>query len=108
MYKLLRIGFGVLVMISGVVSTGNAGGKDTIAVVQDFRPGDTLRYTTDGSLPDRTSHFVIFGANKVRVTRTTTFKARLYRPGFLPSTVQSQTVYVNEPAKPVLPIVGKR
>jgi len=83
-------------MMSGMVPAGTAGGKDTLGTMEDFRPGDTLRYTTDGSVPDRTSRFVVFGANIVQVTTTTTFKARLYRPGFLPSEVQTQTVYVRE------------
>jgi len=94
-----RIVFGLLVMMSGLVHMGNTGGKDTLASVEDFRPGDTLRYTTDGSTPDRTSRFVLFGANEIFVTRTTTFKARLYRPGFLPSEVQSHTIYVRDSAE---------
>jgi hypothetical protein len=88
--------FGILMMISGPVHTGNPGGKDTIATVADFRPGDTLRYTTDESIPDRTSRFVVFGANRIHVTKTTTFKARLYRRGFIPSDVQVHTVYVRD------------
>jgi hypothetical protein len=95
-----RIVFGLLVMISGLVCAGNAGEKDSLAVVADFSPGDTLRYTTDGSIPDRTSRFVVFGSNKVLVTVTTTFTARLYRPGFLPSEVQSYTVYVRDSMQP--------
>ena len=95
----VRIVFGLLVMMFGLLCTANAGGKDTAAAVEDFRPGDTLRYTTDGSAPDRTSRFVLFGANEIFVTRTTTFKARLYRPGFLPSEVQSHTIYVRDSAK---------
>ncbi len=98
MHMPARIVFGLLVMISGLVNPGNAGGKHTLAAVEDFRPGDTLRYTTDGSTPDRTSRFVLLGANEIHVTRTTTFKARLYRPGFLPSEVQSHTVYVRDSA----------
>lgn len=94
-----RIVFGLLVMMSGLVHMGNTGGKDTLASVEDFRPGDTLRYTTDGSTPDRTSRFVLYGANEIHITRTTTFKARLYRPGFLPSEVQSHTIYVRDSAE---------
>jgi hypothetical protein len=93
---------GTMVMMSGLVGTGNAGGKDTLAALADFRPGDTLRYTTDGSVPDRTSRFVLAGANEILVTETTIFKARLYRPGFLPSDVQSRTVYVGNP-----PLIGE-
>lgn len=94
-----RIVLGILVMMSAFVCTVNAGGKDTLAAVVDFRPGDTLHYTTDGSIPDRSSPFVVFGANEVVVTKTTTFKARLYRPGFLPSEVQTRTVYLRESAQ---------
>jgi hypothetical protein len=88
-------------MMAGASSALSAGGKDTLEVRQDFRPGDTLRYTTDGSVPDRTSRFVLYGANDVVITRTTIFKARLYRPGFLPSTVQLDTVYVLDGMAPV-------
>lgn len=94
-----RIVFGLLVLMFGVVRTGSAGGKDSLAAVEDFRTGDTLHYTTDGSTPDRTSRFVLVGANEILVTRTTTFKARLYRPGFLPSEVRSHTVYVRDSAE---------
>ncbi len=89
---------GLLLIIVGFVPVGIAGGKDSVANVEDFRPGDTLRFTTDGSIPNRMSRFVTFGANRVHVTRTTTFKAILYRPGFLPSGVQSSTVFVGERA----------
>ncbi len=82
--------------MAGFARTAVAGGRDSLAGREDFRPGDTLRYTTDGSAPDRTSRFVIFGRNEVYVTRTTTFKARLYRPGYLPSEEQSCTVYVRD------------
>lgn len=91
----VRIAFGLLAMF-GLIQTGNAGGKDTVAAVEDFRPGDTLRYTTDGSTPDHTSPFVVHGANEIHITKTTTYKARLYRPGFLPSQVQSRTVFVHD------------
>ncbi len=86
----------VLLMIFGLVHMGNTEGRDAPATADDFRPGDTLRYTTDGSVPDRTSHYVVYGASEVFVARTTTFKAILYRPGFLPSEVQSQTVFVRD------------
>jgi len=98
MHVPVRIVYGLLVMMCGLVHFGISGGKDSLATVDDFRPGDTLRYTTDGSIPDRTSSFVTLGANKIFVTRTTTFRAVLYRPGCLPSGVRSCTVYVREPA----------
>lgn len=98
-HKVPGISIVLLMMIPGLVHMGNTGGTDSPSTVDDFRPGDTLRYTTDGSTPDRTSHFVLFGANEVFVEKTTTFKARLYRPGFLPSEVQSQTVYVRDSAE---------
>lgn len=66
------------------------------ARVDDFRPGDTLRYTIDGSIPDRSSPFVVYGRNQVFVAQTTIFRARLYRPGYLPSEVQQDTVYVRD------------
>ena len=31
-------------IMSALVRTGNAGGDDTIAAVEDFRPGNTLHY----------------------------------------------------------------
>jgi hypothetical protein len=96
MHMPARIVLGILVLMSGVALTGTPGGKDSTASMEDFRPGDTLRFTTDGSTPDRTSRFVLFGSNEVLVTRTTIFKARLYRPGYLPSEVQSCTVYVRD------------
>ncbi len=99
--------FGLLMIIVGFVPVGIAGGKDSVATVEDFRPGDTLRYTTDGSIPNRMSRFVTFGANKVLVTRTTTFKAILFRPGFLPSGVQSSTVYVREPVPSARTAMGE-
>jgi hypothetical protein len=98
---------GLLVMVTGLIHTGISGGKDSLAAREDFRPGDTLRYTTDGSAPDRTSRFVLVGANEVVVTKTTTFKARLYRPGCIPSRVQSHTVYVRDSAKPGQLAAGK-
>ena len=98
---------GLLVMVTGLIHTGISGGKDSLAAREDFRPGDTLRYTTDGSAPDRTSRFVLVGANEVVVTKTTTFKARLYRPGCIPSRVQSHTVYVRDSAKPGPLAAGK-
>lgn len=100
--------FVLLVMVSGLFHAGISGGKDSLAAREDFRPGDTLRYTTDGSLPDRSSRFVLVGANEVVVTKTTTFKARLYRPGCMPSRVQSHTVYVSESAKSVPLAAGKK
>ena len=95
MYLSAKIVVGVLMMMF-FFQTGKTGGKDTLAAGEGFRPGDTLRYTSDGSTPDRTSNFVVFGANRIHVTKTTTFKARLYRPGFVPSEVQSHTVYVQD------------
>ena len=95
-----RIVLGLLVIMSGVICTGKAGGKDSLAVMDDFCPGDTLRYTTDGSAPDRASRFVLCGADKILVTTTTVFKIRLYKPGFLPSEVESYTVYVRDSAQP--------
>jgi hypothetical protein len=96
MYMTVRSVFGLFVMMSVLVHTGNPAREGTLVAVQDFRPGDTLRYTTDGSTPGRNSSFVVLGANQVHVTKTTTFNARLYRPGFLPSAVQSRTVYVSD------------
>lgn len=96
MSKRFRVSIPILlVMMSGSAVTG---GKEPLPPVEGFRPGDTLRYTTDGSTPDRTSRFVLCGANQIVVTRTTTFRARLYRPGFLPGEVQSRTVYVRDSA----------
>jgi hypothetical protein len=73
---------------------GKAEGGGVSPSIQDLQPGDTLRYTRDGSTPDRSSSFVVYGDNAVYVAGTTTFKARLYRPGYLPSEVYSRTVYV--------------
>jgi hypothetical protein len=84
---------------AGISRTQNADDLKVISM-EDFRPGDTLRYTTDGSVPDRTSRFVLPGANNVPVSRTTLFKARLYRPGFMPSGVQSHTVFVRDSLQP--------
>jgi hypothetical protein len=36
----------------------------------------------------------VYGNNTVTISATTTFKARLYRPGYLPSAVQTRLVYV--------------
>ena len=94
------IALGLIVMMGGMVHTGKAQGRDSLSNVEDFRPGDTLRYTTDGSSPDRTSRYVLAGANDILVVRTTIINARLYRPGFLPSEVQSRTVYVRGSGPP--------
>jgi hypothetical protein len=94
-----RIIFGVSLMLSLVIF-GYAGGKEKTVVTGDFGPGDTLRYTVDGSIPDRTSRFVLFNANTIVVKKTTVLKARLYRAGYLPSTVQTRTVFVRDSLLP--------
>jgi hypothetical protein len=86
------IGFAVLAFI--LSQPGSAGGRTGRPTIENLLPGDTLRYTTDGSTPDRTSRFVVNGNNSIAVSRTTTIKARLYRPGYRPSDVQSHVVYV--------------
>jgi hypothetical protein len=107
MNKSVQTILGLLLIGSCLAYPGPPLAKKTVATVEDFHPGDTLRYTTDGSIPDRTSRFVLFGANQVMVTRTTTFNARLYRPGFSPSSVQSQTVYVRDSVFSDLPVVKR-
>jgi hypothetical protein len=87
---------GTFLSLCVAVADVHAGDPDTLIVNEDFRPGDTLRYTTDGTLPTRSSAFVLFGANRIPVTRTTTFLARLYRPGFPPTAVQSRTVVARD------------
>jgi hypothetical protein len=93
---LTRLALTMFYMFMFVSNIGFAGKKDSLVEFEDFRVGDTLRYTTDGSFPDRSSRYFIVGENKVHVTKTTTFRARLYRPGFLPSEVKTLTVYVRD------------
>jgi hypothetical protein len=71
-----------------------AGDMKVLPFTQDIRPGDTIRYTVDGSIPGRSSLLVTYANNSVFVAGTTTYKARLYRPGFSPSNVHERTVYV--------------
>ena len=76
---LAKLVFAILATHILVIHIGNAGTKDSLVVNEDFRVGETLRYTTDVSVPDRPSRFVV---------------ARLSRPGYLPSEVKTLTVYV--------------
>jgi hypothetical protein len=85
---------GLFGMLLAAIACLEAGNNKTLAGIDDFGPGDTLRYTLDGSTPDRTSPFVLYNSNALFVPWTTTIKARLYRPGFQPSLVQSRTVRV--------------
>ncbi len=90
-----RIVFGFAVAACILVHSGNAGGSiRSNSNIENLLPGDTLRYTVDGSTPDRTSPFVVYGNSLVTISATTTFKARLYRPGYQASVVQSRLVYV--------------
>jgi hypothetical protein len=89
-----RIYFGLLCAFLISIGHVRAGGGRSLAGIDDFGPGDTLRYTIDGSTPDRSSPFVLYSSNALFVPWTTTIKARLYRPGFQPSLVQSRTVRV--------------
>jgi hypothetical protein len=74
-----------LLILSGFCSTATG----------QLLPNDTIRYTTDGTIPDRSSPFVTYGSATVHVDTTTIFTARLYRLGYdLPSIVQRETVYV--------------
>lgn len=90
-----RLAF-VLLMISGfLLEPQEASAQKSPQAPFSLNPGDTLRYTVDGSTPDRNSPFVAYGNTSLVVVGTTTFTSRLYRPGYLPSTAQSATVVVS-------------
>ena len=107
MKRALGIILGLALIVWATMESKIPPKRDTLITVEDFHPGDTLRYTTDGSVPDRTSRYVIYGANRLPVTQTTTFNARLYRKGFPPSEVKSATVYVQEAVTPIVPLLKK-
>ncbi len=51
--------------------------------------GATIRYTTDGSVPTETYGHIYTGP--VSITTTTCLRAIAYKPGFLPTNVETQT-----------------
>ena len=59
-----------------------------VAITSDT-PGAVIRYTIDGSAPTAASGQVY--SAPIDVTTTTTLRAAAYRPGFLPSNVDTQT-----------------
>jgi hypothetical protein len=61
-------------------------------------PGDTLRYTLDGSIPTAFSPAYL---GPLFLTRTTIIKARVYRVGTQPSEVYADTVFVDGDPLPI-------
>jgi hypothetical protein len=53
----------------------------------------TLRYTLDGSQPDKSSPLY---SGPIDITTTKTLKARAYADGFLPSKTEVKTYFINE------------
>ncbi|MGE5607933.1 MAG: chitobiase/beta-hexosaminidase C-terminal domain-containing protein, partial [Bacillota bacterium] len=65
--------------------------------------GAQIRYTTDGREPTATTGIVYTGP--IHITTTTTLRAAAFKPGYLPSTVDTQTYIflqdvIHQPASP--------
>jgi len=59
-----------------------------------LQSGDTLYYTTDGSLPSRASSYMTVNSGMLFLDSTTIFRAFLTRSGFADSPVIVDTVFV--------------
>ena len=58
-------------------------------VIESDTPGATIRYTLDGTPPTATSGLIYSGP--VRIAGTTVLRAAAFKPGMLPSDVDTQT-----------------
>ncbi|MFT5125383.1 MAG: hypothetical protein ACI97B_004031, partial [Verrucomicrobiales bacterium] len=61
-----------------------------------------IRYTTDGSQPSSQSSAYV---SNIVIAVTTTFRARVYEPGFHPGSILTHTYFINEPTR-YLPVVA--
>lgn len=67
--------------------------------------GTSVRYTTDGSLPDASSPLF---TQAITLNATTVLRARSFEPGKLPSHAVTATYFINEPTElPVLSITAR-
>ena len=63
--------------------------------------GETIRYTTDGSIP--TSQSVIY-SDPIQVDSTIAIRARVFQDNMLPGPSETQTYIINEPS--TLPVIS--
>ena len=81
------------------LASGFYSGSQPVSVVA--RPSATVRYTTDGSDPNRQS--AVF-TGSLTISQTTVFKARGYEPNLLPGPVVTKSYFINENRN--LPVVS--
>ncbi|MFU8843955.1 MAG: CotH kinase family protein [Bacteroidales bacterium] len=67
----------------------------------NFLPGDTIRYTVDGSRVTDTSHLY---QTPVLIDSTTVMRARVFKSGLLPGKVSTHTYFISEES--TLPVVS--
>ncbi|MBX3425371.1 MAG: CotH kinase family protein [Pirellulales bacterium] len=70
------------------VKRGFYSSPQSVAITTDT-PGATIRYTIDGSAPTATTGTVYAGP--IAITTTTTLRAAAFKPGYLPTDVDTQT-----------------
>ncbi|MBN2174466.1 MAG: CotH kinase family protein [Bacteroidales bacterium] len=67
--------------------------SDSVSIgISNIEPGDTFRYTLDGSIPGDTS--LIFAGNIILDT-TAVVRARVFKSGYLPGDVSTNTYILN-------------
>ncbi len=91
-----------------VVDTGSRLFNSSFSVLVEIPDGTTLRYTTDGSLPQANSNISTTG--KFTISKTTSLCVRLFRDGYLPSVpvTRSYIKTSNHYTLPIISIVGDR
>ena len=71
--------------------SGFYGGSTDISI-QNYQPGDTIRYTLDGAVPVDTSFMY---SEPIHIDSTTVLRARIFKQGFIPGKITTKTYFID-------------